>query len=221
MRIASVCLIPSRFLIKNRIRSHSKFDVRSSILDVHSIMSNPAQHLGLLLIDFQDPFLNTIPDSERLLKRTSFAVEAASLLGCSLAVTEQLPEKLGGTTAALKKVLPENTPIFDKSTFSAMEADGLARWIESNQIDHLLLIGIETSICIYQTAIQTLGDNIGVTLLSDCISERRPEDREPVLKQLLSNDAHVLPSETIFYSLIGSAEHPQFREFTKIVKRYA
>ena len=94
-------------------------------------MSNPAQHLGLLLIDFQDPFLNLIPDRDRLLKRTSFAVEAASLLGCSLAITEQLPAKLGNTTATLKQILPENTPVFDKNTFSAMEADGLGRWIES------------------------------------------------------------------------------------------
>jgi nicotinamidase-related amidase len=184
-------------------------------------MSNPAQHLGLLLIDFQDPFLNAMPDRERLLQRTRFAVEAASLLGCSIAATEQIPEKLGHTTEALAKVLPENTPVFDKSAFSALEADGLSRWIESNQIDHLLLLGIETSVCIYQTAIQALGDDIGVTLLSDCISERRPEDREPVLKQLLSMDAHVLPSETIFYSLLGSAEHPQFREFTGLVKEYA
>ncbi|CAA6677858.1 Unannotated [Lentimonas sp. CC4] len=191
------------------------------MFDVLTSMSNPAQHLGLLLIDFQDPFLNAMPDRERLLKRTSFAVEAASLLGCSIALTEQLPEKLGNTTAELKQILPEHTPVFDKSAFSAMEAEGLNRWIESNQIDHLLLIGIETSICIYQTAIQALGDNVGVTLLSDCISERRCEDREPVLKQLLSMDAHVLPSETIFYSLIGSAEHPQFREFTQIVKRYS
>jgi nicotinamidase-related amidase len=83
------------------------------------------------------------------------------------------------------------------------------------------LLGIETSICIYQTAIQALGDDIGVTLLSDCISERRAEDREPVLKQLLSMDAHVLPAETIFYSLLGSAAHPQFRAFTELVKQYA
>jgi len=102
-----------------------------------------------------------------------------------------------------------------------MDSNGIDRWIQSNQIDHLLLIGLETSICIYQTALQALGDDIGVTLLSYCISERRPEDREPVLKQLLANDANVLPSETIFYSLLGSANHPQFREFTQIVKRYS
>ncbi len=181
-------------------------------------MSDPTNHLGLLIIDFQDVFLKAMPDRERLLKRIRFALQAAELLGVSVAVTEQLPEKLGATTAELSELWDPNTPVFDKSAFSAMEADGLHRWIEANQIDHILIAGIETSICVYQTAIQALGEDIGVTLLSDCISERRPEDRAPVLEQLLAMDAHVLPSETIFYSLLGSAEHPKFREFTKLVK---
>ena len=182
-------------------------------------MSNPSKHLGLLLIDFQDVFLKEIPDRERLLKRSTFALKAAELLGVSVAVTEQIPGKLGATTEAISDYWEVNTPVFDKSAFSAFEAEGLQRWIESKQIDHLLLAGIETSICVYQTALQALGADIGVTVLSDCISERRLEDRAPVLEQLLSMDAHILPSETIFYSLIGSAEHPQFHEFNELVKK--
>ena len=184
-------------------------------------MTHPSQHLGLLLIDFQDAFLKVIPNHEHLLKRTCFAIESAALLGCSIIVTEQLPEKLGHTTDSIKKCLPKNTPILAKDSFSAMEAEGLDHWIDENQIDHLLLLGIETTICIYQTAVQALGDNLGVTLLSDCIGERRVEDREPALKQLLAMDANVLPAETIFYSLLGTATHPDFREFTKLVKKYA
>ena len=184
-------------------------------------MTSPANHLGLLLIDFQDAFLRVIPKRENLLKRACFAVEAANLLGCAVIVTEQLPEKLGSTTANIKEILPDQAPTLAKDSFSAMEAEGLDNWIKENQIDHLLLLGIETPICIYQTAVQALGDGIGITLLSDCIGERRPEDREPALRQLLAMDAHVLPSETIFYSLLGSADHPNFREFTQLVKKYA
>jgi nicotinamidase-related amidase len=182
-------------------------------------MSDPLAHLGLLLIDFQDVFLNSIPERERLLRRTRFAVESAHLLGVSVAATEQLPGKLGPTTQALTRIWNPDTPVFEKSAFSAFEADGLARWIESNQIDHLLLAGIESSICVYQTAVHALGEELGVTLLSDCIAERRPEDRAPVLQQLLAMEAHVLPSETIFYSLLGSANHPKFRDFTQLVKK--
>jgi len=55
-------------------------------------------------------------------------------------------------------------------------------------------------------------------LLSDCVSQRRGDDRAAVLQQLLNMEAHILPAETVFYSLLGSAEHPHFREFTRLVK---
>ena len=182
-------------------------------------MPNPVNHLGLLLIDFQDIFLQAIPDHKILLKRTQFALKAAELLGLSIAVTEQQPGKLGVTASELSKLWHAKTPIFDKNTFSALEAEGISLWLENEQIDHLLIAGIESSICVYHTAVQALSSDLGVTILSDCISERRNEDRAPILKQLLTMQAHVLPSETIFYSLLGNSEHPKFREFTRLVKQ--
>lgn len=184
-------------------------------------MSNPINHLGLLCIDLQDAFLKAIPEQAALLRRCRFAIEAAELLGVTVAATEQLPEKLGATSEALTGIWSEDTPVFSKSAFSALEADGLQRWIESNQIDHLLLMGIEVPICIYQTAVQALGSDLGITLLSDCVGQRRAEDREPVFRQLLSMDAHILPAETIFYSLLGDASHPKFKAYTQLVKMAA
>ena len=181
-------------------------------------MSNPVNHLGLLLIDFQEKFLQVIPNQEILIKRTCFALKAAKLLSISIGVTEQLPDKLGGTTTELSKFWNSKTHIFKKSTFSALEAEGISRWLETKQIDHLLIAGIESSVCVYQTAVQALNLGLGVTILSDCISERRIEDRSPILEQLLTMQAHVLPSETVFYSLLGNTTHPKFREFTQLVK---
>lgn len=181
-------------------------------------IQNPTDHLGLLLIDFQEVFLRAIPERERLLQRTLFSLKAAELLGISVAVTEQSPEKLGTTTETLALTWKTRTPVFRKSTFSAMAAKGLRDWIETKSIDHLLIAGIETPICIYQTAIDALGEGIDLTLLADCIGQRRTEDREPVLRQLLAMEAHILPSETIFYSLLGSAEHQKFRAFNRLIK---
>ncbi|MFO8027340.1 MAG: isochorismatase family protein [Opitutales bacterium] len=184
-------------------------------------MSDPIDHLGLLCVDLQESFLKAIPEKDSLLRRCGFALEAARLLGVSVAATEQLPEKLGPTHPDLAGAWPENTPVFPKGSFSALEAEGLHRWIEANQIDHLLLVGIEVPICLYQTAVQALGDDLGVTLLSDCVGQRRIGDRDAVFQQLLAMEAHILPSETVFYSLIGSADHPQFRAYTKLVKAAA
>ena len=80
-------------------------------------MSNPSEHLGLLLIDFQDVFLNEIPDRERLLKRSTFALKVAELLGVSVAVTEQIPEKLGTTYRSLKRILGRQHARFRQERF--------------------------------------------------------------------------------------------------------
>ncbi|PDH28817.1 MAG: isochorismatase [Puniceicoccaceae bacterium MED-G31] len=184
-------------------------------------MINPTEHLGLLIIDLQSSLISKTDDEIELLNRCSFAIQAALLLQCKVAVTEQSPTKLGSICDELRRILPEEIPVFSKDSFSAMDSSGIKKWIGDNQIEHLLLIGLESSICIYQTAVAALGEDIGVTLLSDCIAERRIEDRQPVIQQLLSMDAHVLPSETIFYSLVGSAENPIFSEFTKLVKQYS
>ena len=183
-------------------------------------MDAPENHLGLLVVDMQGSFLKTIRNGHQLSQRTAFAVEAARLLGIRLAATEQLPAKLGRTHTRLTEAWGANTPVFEKSAFSALAAEGIGQWIESNQLDHLLLAGIESSICIYQTALDALGRELGVTLLDDCIGERRPEDRPAVLRQLLALDVHVLPSETIFYSLLGDATDPRFRDFTQLVKAH-
>lgn len=182
---------------------------------------DPTRHLGLLLIDLQDPFLNAMTDSGAMLRRIRFALAAADCLGIAVAATEQMPEKLGPTNADLAALLPAGCPCFAKESFSALGAPGLREWIRENEIEHLLLAGIETPICVYQTAIEAMGEDLGVTLLSDCVGERRREDRDAVFAQLRAADAHILPSETIFYSLLGGAGHPQFREFTKLVKTHS
>ena len=184
-------------------------------------MINPTEHLGLLIIDLQSRLISKTYDEVELLNRCSFAVQAALLLQCKIAITEQSPTKLGKICDELSSILPEKTPVFSKDSFSAMNSPGVKKWIDDNQIEHLLIIGLESSVCVYQTAVHALSENIGVTLLSDCIGERRIEDRQPVIQQLLTMEAHILPSETIFYSLIGSAKHPMFNEFTKLVKKYS
>lgn len=185
-------------------------------------MSNePTDHLALLLLDLQDPFLAAIPDADLLLRRTTFALEAARLFGLSVGATEQVPDKLGPTTAAIRSNLPNERAIFPKTTFSGFGAEGLQFWLQSQEIDHLLLAGIETPVCVYQTALEALHEDIGVTVLSDCVGQRRSADRSPVLEQLGRMEAHVLPSETIFYSLLASASDSRFRDFTRLVKAYS
>lgn len=173
----------------------------------------------LLCIDAQPVFLDAVPGGAALRRRCAFAIEAARGLGLPVAFTEQVPEKLGGTAPELLALVP-SPRVFAKDTFSAFDAPGLRDWLDENDVEHVLLAGLETPVCVYQTAIDALAEDLQVTLLTDCLGGRRAEDGATVLGQLARHGCHPLPAETVFYSVLRTTRHPFFREFTKLVKRH-
>jgi nicotinamidase-related amidase len=173
----------------------------------------------LLCIDLQPAFLAAIPDRQRTHWRCSFALEAARGLGLPVVFTEQVPAKLGRTAADLL-ALVEHPVTFGKDAFSALGDQAIAAHLKSAGSNHLLICGIETPVCVFQTARDALQSGYRVTVLSDCIGARRPDDAAAVLAQLRHDGCTVLPAETVFYSLLGDARHPFFRDYTKLVKKY-
>lgn len=178
----------------------------------------PTEGVALLMIDMQEPFLKVVDPDHRLRRRCRFAVSAASLLGIPVAFTEQVPEKLGKTVPSLGEPAPD-APVFQKSAFSAFGAPGLSDWLAEREIVHLLLAGIETAVCVYQTARDARRNAVAVTLLSDATAGRRGEDTRQVMRFLeMHQHAAILPTESVFYSLVHDAAHPLFRDFTRLVK---
>ena len=173
----------------------------------------------LLCLDLQAPFLEAIPQAEAALKRTALAIAAAELTGVPVAFTEQVPAKLGPTRAELLRLAPA-AETYPKSTFSALADEVLQQALQERKIEHLLLCGIETPICVYQTAIDALNDSLQVTVLADAVAGRRPEDGRVALEALARAGVHVLPVETVFYALLRDARHPAFKRFTELVKRH-
>lgn len=176
--------------------------------------------IQLLCIDLQDAFLQAIAERESVQRRCAFAIQAAVGIGLSIAFTEQVPHKLGGTSPALLRGV-EQPVIFAKTTFSALADASIRGSLEERGIEHLLLCGIETSVCVHQTALDALAAGMQVTLLSDCVGARRPDDARTCLQALVRAGVHVLPSETVFYSLLHDVSHPFFRAYTQLVKAHA
>lgn len=175
----------------------------------------------LLCVDLQPVFLNAVSAKDPFLRRCSFAIEAARGLGLPIVFTEQVPQKLGTTDASLLS-LCEHPVQFGKSAFSALADHGIRdALLQTYSADHLLIIGLETPICIYQTAIDAIRSEIPVTLFSDCLAARRQDDACAALDSLKRAGANILPSETVFYSMLGDTHHPFFKTYTQLVKKYA
>lgn len=185
------------------------------------VSDNNVPGVGLLAVDLQPGFLKMLPDRERFLRRCAFAIEATRLFGMDVWLTEQAPEKLGGTDESIRALAPE-APVFTKRGFSAFQAEGLVDRLRDNHLDHLLVIGLETSICVYQTVMDALAEEFAVTVLTDAVSGRRAEDSAHIIQFLhLRTNAHLLPSEAVFYSILGSADDDRFKPYTQLVQQYA
>ncbi len=174
---------------------------------------------GIVLVDLQPSFLEMVFNGVELRKRCSLLMESAALTGMRIYLTEQVPEKLGGFDEDLTALAP-TAPRFAKSTFSAFGAEGFVDALRADGIEHLLLAGLETTICVYQTALDAQRSGLGVTVLTDCVSCRRPTDGEWALNFLLSAGCRTLPVETVFYALIGTAKNSLFRDFSKLVQKF-
>ena len=181
----------------------------------------PAAGVALLVVDVQPTFLKAMPDGEGCFRRCLLAASAAKLLGVPVLFTEQVPAKLGPTHPDLLLAAGEGRAVFGKTAFSALGAPGLVEAFGKLQVSQLLICGLEIPVCVYQTAMDALREGLGVTILSDAVTGRRSADGQACLEALRAAGAHVLPTETVFYALLGDATHPQFRAFTELVKQSA
>lgn len=172
---------------------------------------------ALLCIDVQPVFVRAVAGSEQFLRRCQFAAAAAHGLGLRVVFSEQVPAKLGGTAPELLALAPGSAAL-GKTTFSALADDAIRAALAP--AEHLLICGLETPICVYQTTLDALRAGLHVTILSDAVGARRPTDSAVCLDALAHAGAHVLPSETVFYAMLGDVRHPFFKTYTQLVKSH-
>lgn len=202
---------------KSVVRSESDARVRTAVTT--EVEPSAAPGAALLAVDLQTSLLGALPAAaaSALHARARLALAASALCRLPILFSEQVPAKLGPTDPALRKLAPA-APVFGKHTFSAVSDPHLLKALRDRQIEHLLLVGIETPICIYQTALDALSEGFQVTVLADAVGARRAEDHAACLAALRHVGVHVLPVETVFYALLHDASHPLFKPFTTLVK---
>lgn len=174
---------------------------------------------ALLVIDLQPSFLKAIPDAERIVRRCRFLVEVAGALEVPILATEQNAARMGGTDASIRELL-EPAPL-DKMSFSCAGAPGFSdRFLTLGRRD-VVLVGIETHICVNQTAHHLIEAGCRVFLPVDALGCRSEAAHTVGLRRMEVAGAVLTHTESLAYEWMGTAEHPRFRDVLEIVKRYA
>lgn len=171
----------------------------------------------LVMIDFQEKLFQVMQDKEPLLKNALKIIQGAQALGIPVLWTEQNPKGMGATLPEIADLLKETEPI-GKMGFSCCENDLFMEKLKALNRRQILTGGIETHICVYQTAADLVKRGYEVEILADVVSSRTSENRQIGLQKIKDAGAFVTSVETALFELLKTAESEDFRPILKIIK---
>ena len=184
----------------------------------HPHILRPEETL-LVVVDMQEPFLRGIHERARLTDNVRLLVQAAGILSVPVLTTVQYAARMGSFVAEIAEVLPDSRrePL-DKLTFSCAGSPEFCAALAALGRRRILLCGVETHICVSQTALDLVQGGYQVHVAADAVSARSLEKHKLGMERM--RDSGVLPcaAEAAVYELLGEAGTPQFKSILALVK---
>ena len=172
----------------------------------------------LCIVDIQEKLIGAMEAPQETLKRSKIMVEAARALGIPMIATEQYPRGLGPTLPEIVELFAEGTPVIEKTSFSCFGAEEFRNAVTASPAADLILIGIESHVCVLQTALDALALGKTVYLVEDCVDSRYASDKASALTLLREKGVRILTSEMLLFQLLGTASHPCFKTISKLIR---
>lgn len=171
----------------------------------------------LVVIDFQERLMPAMFEAAALEDRIVRLVKGARVMGIPILVSQQYTKGLGATIPSVAEALGEFTP-FDKTEFSVMQNPAMGEAIRAEKRKNVILTGIESHICVEQSALDLLEEEYQVFVCGDCVSSRRPLDIRMAKSRMKEAGAVYTSMEAILFELCGGAKQPGFKEISAIIK---
>ncbi|MFO0971913.1 MAG: isochorismatase family protein [Phycisphaerae bacterium] len=172
----------------------------------------------LVIVDMQERMMPAVAQAESVIAGACRAVSAAAILGVPVLATEQNPEGLGGTIATVQAVLPRGTMPLVKCTCSCWGEPGFRAALGQTRRECVVLAGVETHVCIQQTAIELLRVDHAVFVLADATGSRRAADRDVAFERMRQAGAVVTTVEAMIFEWVERCDAPEFRRVLELVK---
>ncbi|OLQ93825.1 hydrolase [Vibrio ponticus] len=172
---------------------------------------------GLIVVDIQGKLASLVDDSETLIENCGKLIQGAQALGLPIIWLEQNPDKLGATVDSLAELMGELTPI-SKFTFDGCSEIEFKHALNEAQKHSWLICGIETHICVYQTATHLANLHFDIHVVSDCVSSRDVRNKELALTKFSRENVKVTGLEMCLYELVKDCRAPEFKQILSLIK---
>ena len=171
----------------------------------------------LIVVDVQGKLAHLMYEKETLFENLQKMIRGAQILEISILWVEQNPEGLGPTIPEVARLLTDHQPI-SKLSFSCCGSDRFLRAFKETDRTQVLIAGIETHVCVYQTTMDLLDLGCEVQIVADAVSSRTAENRQIGLERIRDAGGSLTSMETALFELLKVAKGEKFKEILKIVK---
>lgn len=176
-----------------------------------------ADHSLLLVIDVQGKLAQIMHERDRVYRNLIALIKAAKILNVPIIHTEQAPEKIGPTVSEIAQHLTNLTPI-KKTSFSCCGSTEFLHELTKFNKQQIIVAGIETHVCVYQTVVDLMERKYRVQLVADAVSSRTRENKEIALERIKSSGIPLSSTEMIICELLKTAEHKNFKDIMSLIK---
>ena len=173
----------------------------------------------LVVIDVQERFVNIVHDHEALCRTIEKMIKISEIFKLPMLYTEQVPAKLGPTTASINDLLFPIVKPIAKKTFSAWGCEKFVQGLRATNRRQVILVGIETHVCMYQTAHDLKKHGFEVFVPADATSSRAIINKDMTLARLRQEGVVVTVCESVICELLKGADNPHFRDVMAYFKK--
>ena len=173
---------------------------------------------GLIVVDVQGKLATLMHESNALIENITKLVKGAKALDLPILWLEQNPEKLGPTAEPIREVLESTHLPITKYTFDGCKEATFKVAVENAKVDTWLVCGIESHICVYQTAVSLRQSGYRVELVTDCVSSRTAANKALALAKLTANGVVLTVLEMCLYEMVEDCRAPEFKEILALIK---
>jgi len=184
-------------------------------LDEEGLISK--DEAALIIIDVQEKLFPLIFNKEKILENMRKLIRFAKIVNMPIILTEQYPKGLGSTIPEIRELVPDFQPI-EKLEFSCFGSEKFRLILKELNVKTLIIVGIETHICVTQTSIEGIKNGYRVYVVVDATSSRKLEDKSIAIKRMMQSGVIVVSTEMLMYELLKKAGTKEFKEALKLVK---
>lgn len=180
-------------------------------------MRMDADDSALLIIDVQHRLLNAMDAPTQVVGNCRLLMQAADILKVPITVSEQYPEGLGPTVEEVGELAPQDA-FYSKVEFSCADNTLIRGRIEASGKKQAVLAGIESHVCVLQSALGFRDAGMEVFVAGDATSSRRPASQAAALARLRDAGVHIVTAEMVVFEWLKKAGSPEFKELSKMLR---